>query len=241
MKTTIAFLFSICLLITNSFAQNFWKGSITGEGPMIEKELTLDQFSGIRNGYSCDVYITQGQTQKVVLEGQQNILDNLNLEVSGGVLKIKYDKMVRRAETVKIYITMKTLTEASLSGSGSLVTTDRFQNLSNLKVSVSGSGNMDLDVNARDIEIGISGSGDIALQGSAEDLDVTISGSGGVDARDLAASGCSVSISGSGNATVFARDEIDARVSGSGNIRYKGDVAKVFSRVSGSGKIRSFD
>ncbi|MBK8506305.1 MAG: DUF2807 domain-containing protein [Saprospiraceae bacterium] len=237
----------LCLLATALLfapmmhAQNFWKGSLSGEGPIIKKEMSLDHFEGIRNGFSCDVYITQGNNQKVVVEGQQNILDNLRFEVSDKVLKIKYDKMVKRSEPVKIYITMNNLTEVSVSGSGSLVSTNRFSGLGDLDLRVSGSGNVKLEVEARDIEMGVSGSGDITLEGKANQMDISISGSGGVDSRNLDASTCKIQISGSGDATILVKDELDARISGSGNIRYRGDAAKVYSRVSGSGDIRSME
>lgn len=220
-------------------AQNFWKTAIKGEGPIVKKELNLSHFEGIRSGFSCDVYITQGDQQKVEVEGQQNILDNLVMDVSGEILKIKYDRMVKRAEPVKVYITMDNLVEASVSGSGSLVSTSKFTGLGDLEVSVSGSGDLKLEVDAEDIDMSVSGSGDIELGGSAQDLVMSISGSGGIDSRDLMARDCRVSVSGSGNATVYVKNALDAKISGSGNVRYKGDVAKISSRVSGSGHISS--
>jgi hypothetical protein len=241
MKSKLLFCLSIALITTNTKAQNFWKGYISGEGPIVKKELSFDAFDGIRNGINSDIFITRGHPGKVTVEGQENILENLIMEVSGGILKIKFDKMVRRADPVKIYLTMETLTEVSVSGSGSLVTTNSFSGLSDLNVSVSGSGDISLDVAARDIHAGVSGSGDIKLRGNAEKLNLTISGSGSVDAMDLATGECQVSISGSGNATIYVHDELEARVSGSGHVRYKGDVARIHSRVSGSGKVRSLD
>ena len=229
----------LAFLTTNVDGQNFWKRAIKGEGPIVEKQVSLSTFEGIRSGFSCDIFITQGDRQEVRLEGQQNILENLTLDVDGGILKIKYDRMVRMAKPVKIYITMKNLVQASLSGSGSLVTTNHFRNLENLDVSVSGSGDVRLEVDARDVGMSVSGSGDISLSGTARDLDMSISGSGGIDSRDLMAESCEISISGSGDATVYVKEVLDARVSGSGNIRYRGDVAKVHSRVSGSGSVKS--
>ena len=222
-------------------AQNFWKNAIKGEGPVVKKEISLPEFEGIRNGFSCDVIITQGSSEKIVLEGQENILDNLELDVAGNILKIKYDRMVKKAEPVKIYITMTNLVEAVLSGSGSLSTTNHFSGNKDLHIAVSGSGDVSLDIDAIDIDMKISGSGDIYLKGSGDDLDMTISGSGGIDSRDLSANNCKVSISGSGNATVNVRQDLDARVSGSGNVRYRGDVARINSRVSGSGSIHSLN
>lgn len=237
MKNLLAIIGSLLVLPTS--AQNFWKGNISGEGPVITRTLDIDDFDGVVNGFSCDVEITQGNTHKVIVEGQENILDNLILKAEGGILKIKYDRMVRRASKVKIYLTMPTLTRASLSGSGDMRTTNHFDGLQDLEVGISGSGNLTLNASAKSINTRISGSGSVVLEGDTQGLEVSISGSGNLDARGMGADECLVGISGSGNATVFVNQTLEAKVSGSGNVRYKGDVAKVQSRVSGSGSVRS--
>lgn len=227
------------LLVFQSIAQNFWKGNISGEGPVITRTIDLDNFDGVANGFSCDVEITQGNSHKIVVEGQENILDNLRLNVEGGILKIKYDRTIRRAAKVKIYITMPTLTQASLSGSGDLRSTNHFADLENLEVGISGSGNVTLAASARTINTRLSGSGSVVLEGNTQELEISISGSGNLDARELESDKCIVGISGSGNATIFVNQALEAKVSGSGNVRYRGDVAKVQSRVSGSGSVRT--
>jgi hypothetical protein len=227
------------LLVLQATTQNFWKGNISGEGPIITRTVNLANFDGVINGFSCDVEITRGSDHKVVLEGQENILNNLRLDVDDGILKIKYDRTIKRASKVKIYITMPTLTHASLSGSGDMRTTNHFGNLDDLEVGVSGSGNLSLSASAKSIEARLSGSGSVVLEGNTKDLEISISGSGDLDARQLESDNCVVRISGSGNATVYVHQALEARVSGSGNIRYQGDVAKVQSRVSGSGSVRS--
>lgn len=191
------------------------------------------------NGVSCDVEITQGNSHDIVLIGQENILDNLRLNVEGGILKIKYDRMVRRASDVKIHITMPTLTKASLSGSGYMRTTNHFDDLDKLEVGISGSGNLTLAATAQMIDARLSGSGSLVLEGNTQELEISINGSGNLDAQALEADKCIVGISGSGNATIYVHQSLEAKVSGSGNVRYRGDVAKVQSRLSGSGSVRS--
>ncbi len=239
MKKLYPILALLILLATPVIGQNFWKGSIRGEGPTVEKEINLTGFEGVRNGFSCDVHLTQGNSHKIIVKGQQNIIDNLRFDVKDKALRIKYDRMVRRAEPVHIYITLPTLTVATVSGSGDLETVTPFRDLGELDVAVSGSGNVDLDVQATEIRGKVSGSGGIRLEGSTGQLDVGISGSGNVRAIDLKAQDCTVSVSGSGNATVYSSGSLNANVSGSGNVRYKGSNVQVRSRVSGSGSIKA--
>ncbi len=236
MKRTFTFAIVMALGLASLTAQK-----ISGEGGIVKQEIDVDGFTGVALAFAGDVYITQGASYKVVVEAQQNIIDNLKREVRNGVWYVKHDKNVKNSKGVKVYITMPTLDYASVSGSGNLVSESRFTGLSNLKATVSGSGNLKLDVDAADIGGGISGSGKIALKGTASSLDMNISGSGDIHAEDMKVEKCDIRISGSGNALVWATGELDASISGSGDIRYKGDAAKVRARVSGSGDVREMN
>ena len=79
-KTRLSLLLAVMLLSTASFAQNWWKNAIRGEGDVVKQDLNLDEFDGITLAFSGDVYLTQGETQSVTVEAQQNIIDNIKLE-----------------------------------------------------------------------------------------------------------------------------------------------------------------
>ena len=81
------------------------------------------------------------------------------------------------------------------------------------------------------------GAGDLTMEGEVEDLKINLSGAGKVDTRQLEAQNVDVSISGVGNADVYASDSLRARVSGVGNLDYYGDPEKKKTRVSGLGRI----
>jgi hypothetical protein len=234
MKHALAFTLLILSLPVVTFAQF---GSIKGEGDVVKQEIQLGTLKGVRLGFSGDIILTQGSSQKIVREGQQNILDNIKRDVSDGIWKVNYDKNVNNAKSVRIYITLATLTEVAVSGSGDVSTTNTFERLGDLEIRLSGSGNISLDVNATEVETSISGSGNISLDGSAKSLDVHISGSGKIDAVDLRTEACEVSISGSGDARINCTSSIETSISGSGNVHYKGNAPKVKASVSGSGDV----
>ena len=83
----------------------------------------------------------------------------------------------------------------------------------------------------------MSGSGDITLSGTTKDFDATISGSGDIEAYNLEADNVSATVSGSADIQVTAKKSIKARVSGSGDISYRGNPEKVDTKTSGSGDI----
>lgn len=94
----------------------------------------------------------------------------------------------------------------------------------NLTASVAGSGDLKLgNVSATDIETSIAGSGTVRLKGNAQEANYRITGSGDLLASDLQAKRVSATVSGSGNIKCHATDYLKARVSGSGDIGYKGN------------------
>ena len=228
------------LISSVAFSQNWWKNAIRGEGDVVSQDLDLNEIDGITLAFSGDVYITQGKIQSVRVEAQQNIIDNILTDVDGKHWRIKYDRPVRNAKSVKVYITMKTLTAAKVSGSGNIVGDGAFTGLGNVNIGVSGSGNVNLEVDASgQVESRISGSGNIKLDGSASAIDVRISGSGDIRAHGFEVGKGNVHISGSGDADVNVTGELEIKISGSGDVSFKGSP-KLRSKVSGSGDVNSY-
>lgn len=211
---------ALCLfLIGCNWAQQ--GNYVKGEGPVVTKELQLDNFKGIGLAVAGKVYLTKGNSQKVTVEAQQNIIDLLKTEVKGDHWNIGFkDKTrVRNYESLVIRITVPDINALSIAGSGSIIGESAFDGMDELEVS-------------------ISGSGDMSLAGSANKLSISIAGSGNVSMQDLKAQDAEVSISGSGDCKVDVTRELDVSIAGSGDVSYKGSP-RVSSSVAGSGKVRS--
>lgn len=109
----------------------------------------------------------------------------------------------------------------------------------NFESRVSGSGKVTASLNASGIaDVSISGSGKVIASGSAKEIQATVSGSGEVLAADLAVNSCDVRISGSGDVEVNVKETLEANISGSGSVAYRGNPNHVNSHASGSGKVR---
>lgn len=237
---TYSFLTSfIVLLFATSACTQSWTGSgITGEGPKVTKTLNIDNFSGLALAISADVHIKQGGSQSVKVEGQQNIIDNLKTEVKNGVWKVGFEKNVRKHDPVTIWVTVPSVNELSVSGSGSIIGDSKFTSLGDLNLAISGSGNIKFDADSKRLDVAISGSGNMNLAGSTGASNMRISGSGDINAFDLTASTCDVKISGSGDSSVNVSEKLDVAIAGSGDVFYKGRPS-VRSKVSGSGSVES--
>lgn len=201
-----------------------------------KEERDVSSFSGISLGIAGDLYLTQGSSQKVVVQAEKN-LDEIETEVRDGVLRIKTDNWSSRIKGAKIWITMSEVESLNVSGSGTILAETPIR-AAELGLRISGSGDIKIpELKGEEIEATISGSGDMTLAGSAEEMDIRISGSGDVYADGLEVDECSIKISGSGGCRIDATEELDASVSGSGKVTYYSNPV-VDARVSGSGKVR---
>lgn len=205
-----------------------------------EKETrNVGNFSSVGLAIDADLILKQDRECSVTVEAERHMLDLIVTEVKDGKLRIKYNKWsVPRHERITVYVSMITVDDLALSGSGSIVA-DGPVKTGELDLAISGSGNIRIDqLTATEVEASISGSGDISVAGPAtvNEMEIGISGSGDVDAEQLEVNNMEVAISGSGDCKVRVTGFLKAAVSGSGNIYCTGNP-QVDARVSGSGKV----
>ena len=200
---------------------------------------SVGTFNAISMGVPGDLYITQGNQVSLEVKGDSDDLEDLITEVRNNTLVIKYERIGWNfgRDRVSIYVTTPEISGISLGGSGKVISQNSLES-DRLDLSVSGSGKMELQVEADEIEASISGSGNMTISGDADQVQLTISGSGNMDAEELMADRYEVRISGSGRSRIHVGDQLDAKISGSGSVYYKGDPDKVISNVSGSGRVK---
>lgn len=221
-----------------------WGGGerVRGEGPSVTETRDVRNFRGFKSSLSADITLKQTSgSYKVTLEGQKNILSLLKTEVVDGSLKIGFEKgySMNYREPLKITIEAPNFEFMGLSGSGDVRTNGDLSG-DKMNISISGSGNFYLnDLKYNDLSVGISGSGDVNLSGNVESADLSISGSGDLKAANLKTQKARCRVSGSGNIALNVSKELDASISGSGDIRYSGNPPSVRTKVSGSGDISS--
>ena len=218
-----------------------WGKKIKGNGEVVTVERSVGDYEAIAVAGWFDVNIVSGREGEISLKGEENLLEYIKTEVKNGKLTIKVKKGYNLQSSnwkngIQVSVPVESVNSVALSGSGDIVGKDVLR-ADEFNAVISGSGDINLSVEADILKAVIAGSGDIVLNGKARDFKVTVSGSGDVEAFDLSADHVKANVSGSANIKVTANESIIARVSGSGDILYKGDPEKVDSKASGSGDI----
>ena len=201
----------------------------------ISQEMEVSEFGQLYLYVSADVWITKGESTSMKVEGEKSTIAQLNVKNEGSKLSIGKNNQLKRNSSLKIYVTTPHLSKVVLAGSGNITSEDTFSG-SGFDASVSGSGNITVNVDVRDFDGTISGSGNIRVSGKAQSIDLTGSGSGNFSAFDLLANDADISIMGSGNADVNVSGDLDVRIMGSGNVTYIGDPEIDFNKM-GSGSV----
>ena len=207
-----------------------------GKGPVVTRELNLDEFNSLQLSGSDKMYISQGAEQEVLVEGQQNVIDRIDLTVSNGFWNTRTRGCLRRYEQLVYFVTLPEINHLSLTGSGEIIVENTVES-TNLEIKVTGSGSIKADVDA-DVDCEITGSGEIFLSGNSGYAEVDLTGSGTYDSFGLETDQVEVTIQGSGDAYVTALEKLNVRITGSGNVYYKGNPL-INSSGTGSGKLIS--
>lgn len=215
---------------------------IAGSGNVISETRSVGEFHSAEMRGSGNLFVTQDGTGDISIEGEDNILPIMKTYVSDGTLIIEQEPLrcVVNSKPVNVYVRMEDVKKLSVSGSGSIVSENKIESV-DLEVSVAGSGDINIDVDADKLSTIISGSGEALLKGSATEHIVRISGSGDVQAFGLATTKSDISIFGSGESEVSVSSTLDVIISGSGDVAYKGSPANVNQIITGSGKLRKVE
>lgn len=241
MKNLILLLSILCVSVQSVNAQ-WWNSSkkITGNKEVINQTRSIGNYDRIAVTGMMDVQLIAGNEGRIDLEAESNLMEYIETEVSGGQLKISVQKGVNlqpsRNYPIKITVPFENLDAVTLTGSGHVRNTDIIS-ARNFKVSVTGSGNMNLNLEVENLEGSITGSGDVKLRGVAREFKCSVTGSGDFLGYDLKVEKVNASVTGSGDIEITVQDELQARISGSGDIKYRGNPTKENFKTSGSGSV----
>ena len=237
MKKLLTSMVALLIISANLNAQFFTK-KVKGNGDIITKTRTVSNYDKIEVAGAFDVKLFKGNEAEITIKADENLMEYIITEVKNGNLKIKTKKgyNIRASKTIVITIPFDDISAVSLAGSGDIYSDDVLDT-SNLKLSLAGSGDINLGVSTKNLETSIAGSGNMNLKGDSKEYTCSIAGSGNINAYNLNATVVTVKIAGSGNVKVHATNEIHAKSAGSGNIYYTGNPSVEKTSSAGSGSI----
>ncbi len=235
---------------------------VTGSGKIGTRDVELTEaLTGLVNEGSIDVVIDPALTGKAVIEGDDNLVELVELTQRGdGVVTVKYEYRTNIMTINRMLVRIPAINggQIVINGSGDVslasgtLSGDAFDvrvtgsgdmklalEADGVSLSVNGSGDIDAAIAAQKLAVESRGSGDIGLSGTAARLDASISGSGELEAGRLEAQDADVNLSGSGDVRVTVTGALTGSVNGSGSLVYGGSPASVDVSDNGSGDVHA--
>jgi hypothetical protein len=188
-----------------------------------------------------ELVLTQGDKESLTIEASASDLAQITTVVRGATLQIaQVNPGPGPRGPVTYRLVMKTIAGLSTSSSGNIQANSI--EADSLRIAISSSGSVTIGrLAAKELDVGISSSGSCTLGGIVDRQRVQLSSSGEYRAEDLASRTAAVGISSSGSATIRASESLEARISSSGSVRYRGNPPKVTSSTSSSGRMIKLD
>jgi hypothetical protein len=224
---TILFAFSSCV---------FMGPSIKGNGNVVEQTRKTGNFDKIDVSRGMNVYITQGETRKIVVKADENLLEAIETKIEGDVLVIRATQNIRNATSKKVFITVPDLEEIEAS-SGSNVFSETKLVFRDLKVSTSSGSNVTLEINSEKTEFSSSSGSNIKLQGITNSFKAKASSGANIKAEELTSENCEVKASSGSNIWITVKSDFSGDVSSGANIFVYGNPKNSNIEKSSGGNI----
>lgn len=227
--------FSIMILFALSSCV-FMGPSINGNGNVVEQTRKIKDFKKIDVSRGMNVYISQGETYKVEVKADENLLEAIETKSEGDVLIIRATKNIRKATSKKVYITVPDLEEIEAS-SGSNIFSETKLVFRDMTVSTSSGSNVTLEINSEKTEFSSSSGSNIKLRGTTKSFNAKASSGSNIKAEELTSENCETKASSGSNIWITAKNDFSGDVSSGANVFVYGNPKNSNIEKSSGGNV----
>ncbi|MBE7174942.1 MAG: DUF2807 domain-containing protein [Mucilaginibacter polytrichastri] len=204
-------------------------------GKSTTQNRVVKEFTEIEVGGNLNVLLVQDDSHRVEVTGDENFMESIKTEVSGGTLSIKEED----CEGEKISVVIHTR-DIKLMKFGGVIDVHNEQPIKtgDLHMEFAGGVKADLKLNAAKLTTRAAGRVEIKLEGQASQHDIDMAGSGTLDALNFVVAKYNINAAGVANCKINVLEELNVNTSGSGDIEYKGSPAKINKKIMGAGGLK---
>jgi len=229
--TILSFIF-----VTAFFSSCILGPSVRGNGNVIEEQRKTGSFDEIKVSRGMNVYISQGDVQKIVVEADENLMDYIETNIEGNALKVTTSANIRNSKSKKVFVTVTDISNIHATA-GSNIFSETEISANDLEVSSTAGSNIKLSVSVKNLDVSASAGANIMLEGQAENATEKASAGSNIKSEDLTVKDCSAHVSSGANIWVKVTGEMEGKASSGGNVFYYGEPASIDSETSSGGNI----
>lgn len=244
MKIITKFLFIPAVLLTLAcqLVSGFGK-SLTGSGNVVTESRPVSKFNSIDVCCGMHLILTQGASESLEIEADDNLLPEIESFVTNGRLVVRFKDNfsgIRLFNTnpIRVKVSAPELVGVEISGGGRLEAAGPIQT-TQMALDFSGGSRGVLDnLQADKLAVDLSGGSRIELSGISPDQTISLSGGSDYLAGDLQSRTTTLKMSGGGRATVWVTETLNADLSGGANASYYGNPM-INQDLSGGSRLQS--
>ncbi len=231
MKKTLlsaAILLMIAVMPLISFSQDNETKQVEGSGNIITKDIPVQSFSELKASGVFNLYLTQGNTESVKIEADDNFQPLFEVKNEGSKLIIKMQDHVnfkpqKGSKGMKVYITFRNIKDMDISTVGN-VSSDKKLTFEDLSIKNNGVGSINMILSAHSVNIKNKSVGSIMLSGNADEATINNNGVGSLKAFEFAVQKMDINNSGIGSAEVNVEKELKVKDNFLGKVTNKGNA-----------------
>lgn len=239
--------FAVCsAALSGCYGDNYFNGGdptdencLTPSNTIASKTLTTNAFSEFRIaedwGKQAEITLEKGDRYEVTFEGPENVVEVMTATTSSKSLQISVAECFNGTAKMKISITTPTLTKLSNLAWNAKIRVKDFSG-ETLDISNSAYSDLDLDIDYKTLNINSSESGKFVITGRVENFEGVFGRISSLKGFGLEAQKADITSSTSNHLEVHVTEELNARITNSGNILYKGHPV-IHESISGTGKV----
>jgi hypothetical protein len=211
---------------------------VIGSGTVVEQHVDVAGVTAITVANAFEVDLTIGGDSGAVLEVDEEVVDVLDVRVTGDTLHIGLEENVSVQRAVlRAIVTLPQVT--AIEGSGASRVTVGGESVSGeIGIELSGASSLTgLDADGADLEVSLSGAATATVAGTAASLRVDASGGSRFDGEALIATDARVDLSGGSQAVVEITGDVVYDLSGGSLLRVLGEPASLDGSTSGGARL----
>lgn len=192
-------------------------GGVKGSGNAKAETRNVSGFKEIKAENAVNLEVTVQKEFALTIEADDNLLEHIKTEVSGGVLTISTKDNISAKNKINIKISLPELTNLDIFGASTA-------NISSAKTD--------------SLKLNASGASKIKIDGEVKSVEAVASGASGINAENLKTENATATASGASNVTVSPTGDLTAEASGASSVIYTNEPKNITQNASGASTIR---
>lgn len=210
---------------------------VQGSGTVKTESRQVQGFDKVELNGVGTLTITQGSTEALSIQAEDNLLPRLRSDVDGGTLRLgPKGATISPTKPIRYDLSVKQLSAVSVTGAAEVQAASL--QADQLTVKVTGAGRVDIGrlTSSGSLTVEVTGSGQVTVSGQVPRQTVSISGAGKYQAAKLATQQATIDVTGAADCAVRVSDHLTVSISGAGHVAYTGSPT-VDEHVTGAGSV----